>query len=516
MQRAIILAAGKGTRLRPITNRIPKCLALVDYKPILQHQLEALQEAAIKEAIIVIGYKGDQIKEFLRDKTFPKIKIKLVKNPNEQTNNMFSLYLALKKTPLDHVILMNGDVVFDHNIMKLIASSTFENAIAVDLKKYHKESMKVIVKNGRIIDISKKTPKKKTSGMSIDIYKFSKTGLRTLSKIMRKIIIVEKRVNEWTEVAIEEALIKGLIEVYPVDIQSRFWFEIDSYNDLQLANLFYKKRKVKDILDKTLYIFDLDGTTYVENKLTPGVKDFITYLKKKDKKVVFISNNSSKSLKEYQNKLKILLKMNIKENDIFTSILPTINYIKTEKIKKVFVVGTPSLEDELKRHGIKLTEKDPEAVIIGFDTTLTYEKIKKATLLLRKNLHFIATHSDKVYPAQEGFVPDAGSIISLLETSTNRKPEAILGKPNPYMIQTILKHHKPVKQKKTLIFGDRIYTDIKMGKKAGITTVLVLTGETKIPDLTKMEESPDYIIESFEELSNLVKNVVTLVGERNG
>jgi HAD superfamily hydrolase (TIGR01450 family) len=161
-------------------------------------------------------------------------------------------------------------------------------------------------------------------------------------------------------------------------------------------------------------------------------------------------------------------------------------------------VGTPSLQESFEQAGITLVKEEPDIVVIGFDTTLTYEKLEKACTYIRNGAEFLATHLDINCPIENGFIPDCGSICNLITTSTGVKPK-FLGKPYPETMELVL--HKTGFAKEEIAFvGDRIYTDVATGVKNGAMGILVLTGETKLEDVEKSSIKPDAIYESLEEM----------------
>ena len=254
------------------------------------------------------------------------------------------------------------------------------------------------------------------------------------------------------------------------------------------------------------FLLDLDGTVYLGNSSLPGALEFIDYLKSQGKKFLFLTNNSSQTAMYYVDKLK-KMGISVSNNNVFTSGEATCMFLKTLNSKpKVYLLGTPALEEEFKKNGIELTEDDPEYVVIGFDMTLTYEKLKKACLFIRNGKKFIATHPDLNCPTEEGLIPDAGSIIAAIRASTGLEPEYILGKPRKEFIEEALRKIQ-AKKAQTAIIGDRLYTDIKSGLNADIKTILVLTGETRPTDLEKTNIKPHLIIQSLEDLLHILKSL---------
>lgn len=246
-----------------------------------------------------------------------------------------------------------------------------------------------------------------------------------------------------------------------------------------------------------IFLFDMDGTLYLGNKLIDGAVDFVAKLRNKGIITVFFSNNSSKNRNEYVDKLN-RMGIGAQRDDIFTSLNATILYMQNQGIKRIYPLGTPAFEEELTEEGFILTDNDPEAVVLGFDKTLTYEKIDKAYQFIMQGKQYIATHPDILCPTETGFIPDVGSFISMFHTLTGKKP-IIIGKPNVQMVQTVLQKHNKSGDVCAMV-GDRLYTDMKMAVDADILSILVLSGET---DMAMYEESGmqvDIITPSVKEL----------------
>ncbi len=246
-----------------------------------------------------------------------------------------------------------------------------------------------------------------------------------------------------------------------------------------------------------IFLFDMDGTLYLgENKLE-GASELIEKLKQKNIITVFLSNNSSKNKIDYYKKLN---KLNIQceMDDIFTSLSATILKLKEYNIKKIYPVATPSMEKELLENGFEFDDTDPDAIVMGFDKTLNYKKITKTYELLKKGKRYIATHPDILCPTETGFIPDIGSFIAMFEKATGRLPE-IIGKPNTAMVETVLKKYGKTKDQCAMV-GDRLYTDMRMAIDSNITSILVLSGETKKEDYYKSEMKIDIVVNSVKDL----------------
>ncbi len=246
------------------------------------------------------------------------------------------------------------------------------------------------------------------------------------------------------------------------------------------------------------FLLDLDGTFTLGDHLLPGALDLLEWFRTKHIKYLFLTNNSSKNKKDYLEKLN-RLGLKISSTHIFTSGQATAIYLhKKHQGKKVFVLGTSSLVDELKSHNIPIDSINPDFLVLGFDTSLTYEKLSKFCDFIRKGKYYIATHADINCPTQNGFIPDAGSFIELIKASTGRIPDIVIGKPNRPIVDALC-HLTGVSPNQMVMIGDRLYTDMAM-KQHGIKTILVLTGESKLSELENSPFRPDYIVENLTQL----------------
>ncbi|MFX1258941.1 MAG: HAD-IIA family hydrolase [Promethearchaeota archaeon] len=259
-----------------------------------------------------------------------------------------------------------------------------------------------------------------------------------------------------------------------------------------------------ELKEKQVYFFDLDGTIYLGNTLFKNVPKLIKFLKEKKKYFFFLSNNSSRSTSDYLEKLR-KFNLNITVENIILSQHPLIAYLKKKKYKKIFLMGTTSLKIEFMQEGFELNEEDPEILILGFDQELTYDRLVKASYLLQNDIPYVATHLDNRCPTEKGYIPDAGGIAALLYKATERMPK-VFGKPNKLMLLLKLEQ-LGISPKDAVLFGDRLYTDIKMGIDANITTCCVLSGETTLKMIEESEYKPNFIINGIWDFyKSLIKN----------
>lgn len=263
------------------------------------------------------------------------------------------------------------------------------------------------------------------------------------------------------------------------------------------------KEKIKKI---KLYLFDMDGTLYIGNKLFDFTKDLLEEIRNNGARYLFMTNNSSKSVNAYIEKL-ANLGIKAEKEDFITSSQATAYYLKNNYPNAVlYVCGTESLKDELRESGFEITEdlKRVECIVIGFDTELTFKKLEDVSkLLLTRDLPYIATNPDYVCPTEFGSVPDCGSVCDMIYNATKKRP-LVIGKPTALMPQLAMQKYG-IKQDETAVIGDRIYTDIKSGLNAGTVTILVMSGETTKQILDESPDKPDFVFESGKEILKYLK-----------
>jgi HAD superfamily hydrolase (TIGR01457 family) len=249
------------------------------------------------------------------------------------------------------------------------------------------------------------------------------------------------------------------------------------------------------------FVLDMDGTFNLGDQLIDGALSFIATLRKQGKDFVFLTNNSSKNSGLYAQKI-TRLGLPISEGKVFTSGEATALHIQQQfPGAQLFIVGTQSLEEEFRQHGFILTDKSPDIIVLGFDTTLTYDKLWKLCDFVRDGLPYIATHPDTNCPTETGFMPDIGAMMAFVKASTGREPDLVVGKPNRMIIDALAKKiGLPISQ--MAMVGDRLYTDIALGQTSGITTVLVLSGETGVSDLRGSPFHPTHIFDHLGKLSD--------------
>ncbi len=253
--------------------------------------------------------------------------------------------------------------------------------------------------------------------------------------------------------------------------------------------------------EKRLFLLDMDGTLYLGDRLFEATPAFLQCIRDKGGRYLFLTNNSSRGVDAYIEKMNCF-GIKTEADDYLTSTDATIVYLKHHHAGQlIFAVGTASFCRQLIQAGIRLTDDiadNPDVLVLAYDTELTYRKLTDATRLLLRGIPYIATNPDLVCPTDFGSVPDCGSFAGMLRNATGRMPHFI-GKPEPDMIRLAIQRAScaPVQ---TLLVGDRLYTDIASGARAGIDTVLVLSGEATAEDARTADPPATYVMRDVGEL----------------
>lgn len=250
---------------------------------------------------------------------------------------------------------------------------------------------------------------------------------------------------------------------------------------------------------KRLFLLDMDGTIYLDDRLFDGTTDFLRYVRQIGGKYLFLTNNSSRSVEAYIEKL-ARLGIASEKSDFLTSVDALIIYLDANNYrdKLLYAFGTASFRKQLSDAGFRITVErsdDVEALVCGFDTELTFQKLEDACILLNRGVDFIAANPDWVCPTWYGYVPDCGSVCEMLYRATKRRP-VFIGKPQPEMALLAMEKYG-FRREETMLVGDRVYTDIACAVHAGIDAVLVLSGESTLQDVEENTEKPTHIFENI-------------------
>ena len=258
---------------------------------------------------------------------------------------------------------------------------------------------------------------------------------------------------------------------------------------------------------KKLFIFDMDGTIYLGGRPFDFAIRYIKKLRENGMRVLFFTNNASHTTPFYREKLS-RLGFEPRDGEIMTSGDVTLEFLKRHRAgKSVYLVATDELVEEYREKGIKLlcgNEEKADIVITSFDTSLTYQKLDNACRFVRGGAEYFSTHPDFNCPTESGFIPDSGAIAAFVTASTGKVP-TYFGKPYRETLEMIAQA-TGVSPEEMCIFGDRLYTDIALGKRFGVTAVLVLSGETQADDVEVAADAdkPDFVFDSLADVERVM------------
>jgi len=248
------------------------------------------------------------------------------------------------------------------------------------------------------------------------------------------------------------------------------------------------------------FLLDMDGTFYLGDRLIEGSLDFLEALRRTGRTARFLTNNSSRSASAYAQKLD---RLGVPEEyrDVISSAHAAAHYCQRKFPNgRCFLMSNPDLRQELAGLGLNLQDEDPDYVLLAFDTTLNYDRLCVLCDHIRAGLPYIATHPDFNCPTETGFIPDIGSFMALIEASTGRRPDVILGKPYVGIVEEAVNRTGFAKHEMAMV-GDRLYTDVATGVNHGLTGILVLSGEAGLQDLETSDVQPDLV---FDRLSDMI------------
>lgn len=250
------------------------------------------------------------------------------------------------------------------------------------------------------------------------------------------------------------------------------------------------------------FILDLDGTFYLGNKILDGSIEFLHRLEDNNIQFKFFTNNSSRNARFYINKIK-KMGYDLSLDKMLISNHVIINYIKANlKGRRVFILGNEYLKNDFIESGIPIDMNNPDLVVVGFDTSLAYKNVSKACRFIRNGAGFLAVNPDLNCPTEDGFIPDCGSICSMITASTGVIPE-FFGKPSHHTLKYVIEN-TGFKEEEIAFLGDRLYTDIAIGRDNNSVTILVLSGEAKLEDLVESKVQPTLVFESLASMKDVL------------
>ncbi len=254
---------------------------------------------------------------------------------------------------------------------------------------------------------------------------------------------------------------------------------------------------------------DMDGTIYLGSRLFPWTIPFLEQLREAGITYSFLTNNPTKSVNDYVVKLKAL-GIDATPEEIYTTAVATIDYIKINhpEARRLFVLGTPSMIAEFEAAGFEMAADDPadrpDLLVVAFDMTLTYPRLCRAAWWASQGIPYIATNPDRVCPTdKEVVLVDCGSMTECIHHATGRRPDIVIGKPNPDMLRCIMAK-RGLQPDEVAMCGDRIYTDVATARNAGALGVLVLSGETTLETAMSSDPVPLITADTVATFGNLL------------
>ncbi len=254
---------------------------------------------------------------------------------------------------------------------------------------------------------------------------------------------------------------------------------------------------------------DMDGTVYLGSRLFPFTNDFLATLRENGIGYSFLTNNPTKSVDDYLKKLKGL-GVEATREEMSTTAVSTIDYIRLHhpEVRRLFILGTPSMIGEFEAAGFESVPDDPDdrpdMLVVAFDMTLVYSRFCRAAWWASQGVPYIATNPDRVCPTElPTILVDCGSLCAAIEYATGRKPDYVIGKPNPGMLN-VLVEKRGLKPEELAMCGDRVYTDVMAAQNTGAFGVLVLSGETSLETALNSVPQPDLIAENIAAFAELL------------
>lgn len=493
---AVILAAGVGSRLESLTLDRPKCLIEIAGKPILQSQIEHFAGIGVRKIWIVLGYQHAKVEKFINESPHRSILFPVINKDFESTSNAWSLNLLEPELNGVPFVLANGDIRFDSRVAKSLVQAQ-DDSIIVDPNTFDDESMKVVVNaDNQVVQISKSISVTDSYATSLDLYKFGGLTSGRLFRYLQEFLVSEGR-YKWTETALDDLIDSGQIQMRPHCIDpGALWMEIDTQKDLMVAESLFSP--IRGQIQNYSWVFlDIDGTLRLENALISGAIEAVCLLRKQNLNVRFLTNNSSLSRQQHAKDLQSL-GLDVTIHEIVSCVSGVISWLHRQRITRVFVLGTSSLTEELREAGVDVKSMTPEIVVVGFDTSLTYDGLMEAAHLITAGVPYVLTHGDLSCPTARGPIPDCGAIARLLAATTNIEPLLIFGKPAVSILQEAMNTGSVGDfASSALVIGDRLETDMLMARNAGAGSVLVLSGSNSRVELEESQFKPDLVSDSL-------------------
>ncbi len=452
---AIVLAAGESRRFGQ-----PKQLLPVGDKTMIQHVVDIVLDSPVEQVIVVLGCRAMEIGTSIADRP-----VQVVVNQEWKSGLSSSVRagLAAVKPEVDAALFVLAD-----------QPGVTTEVIAKIIERYQETRAPIVVPTHR--------------GQRGNPVLFDRSLFAELMRV--------KGDQGGRQVIAEHE-----DELEEVEVQTEAIFaDIDTADDYQTANLQSPSFNLHPPTSNSInsLIIDLDGVLYRGDEAIVGAREFMALLQREGVPFLLLTNNSTRTPGQYVTKLG-KMGIVIEESDVLTSAQATALYLEriARPEARVYAIGEEGLRAAL-REKYTIAEERADFVVVGMDTGLTYEKLRVATLLIRSGARFIATNPDKTLPTEEGLAPGNGASLAALEAATGVAP-FVVGKPEPAIFDLALAR-MGVGKEGTAVIGDRLETDILGGQRAGLSTILVLSGATSRQELENSTIKPDLVFENVRQL----------------
>ena len=505
-EKAVILAAGIGSRLSPLTDSMPKTCVKVNQVSILESQLKALERAGIPEVVVVGGYRIERLKREIDSlRRSGGMRVRLLNNVNfENSNNLASLMFAVEEWRNTETLVLNGDVFYGdaQMIVRFIEAASNQpfSAMGASFQVFDEESMKFCQEQGFVNQLSKTVPVEKSDGVGSDLYWFSKNDTKIIEQFATNLHLTGDK-NQWVEFALDSLARTGELQLVAREVGNQ-WVEIDNSDDLARAEEL--SRGVPDLRDFQNLILDLDGTLVLGDSQLPWSQDLISFCRNSGKSISLFSNNSSFSPEGLAKKLRGM-GIQIEASEIILSSTVAGDFLKSAGVTRCYILGNSEMKTHLSEFGVEHSVNNPTAVLIGYDTSLTYQKLREVSKIIASGIPYYSTHPDLAFPDVDGPIPDCGAISKMLASTTGREPDVTFGKPSKEAVN-FLKNNRDGGHGPTLLIGDRLSTDIAMASELGFPSCLVLSGSTGIFELQDTQWEPRYVLRGLTPLATNIIN----------
>jgi HAD superfamily hydrolase (TIGR01450 family) len=496
---AIVLAAGEGPRLRPLTEAKPTALVEVDGRPVLDRALGALREAGIGRIAVCAGHRADAVTAFCGAR-FGRSEVEVVAARGGGPIGALAALYPIRERLAEDCALVRGDVVWDAEILRGLLRLP-HSGCAVSARPRGTAPWRAIVRGGRV---ERLVPAPANGAPAVGLYTLRGTAGAALVEAVARLAEPEGGGDREIEAILDRLCARGRLQLVPHEAGSSRWYGIDTVDDLLEADLLFNA-KVGALAARRIAFLDRDGTLALGGRPLPGARRFIAALRRRGVRLFVMTNNSSRTRRQHLDGLS-RCGIEVGEEEILLSTDVAAEYLVAAGLRRVYWVATVEVGEYLRsRHGLEFEAERPSAVLLTYDTTLDYGKLSTLTRHLQRGVPYFATHADLVCPDAEGPLPDAGAFLELLRAATGRTPELVFGKPHRAMVDAGLARAGGG-YRDAMVIGDRLYTDVAVAEGTEMLSVLVLSGETTRAQYEVQTRRADVVVRDLDRLCQLLES----------